>query len=295
MKAIIQHNFTSGLGDFIADVSHYLTLLKDVKESGYEIHLIISLRGNKYTNGPFFKELFDEETVNFFNSIEEVNATTGELELNGCKYHSSNHHPQLPGYHHIDIFFDVAPENFGWRRYDAQSAYSDNVIPSVLPKLNKKVLDKIESFREKLPEDYYFLHIRTSDIIDSNTERYDRIINNIKKYIDETNSVFHLGTNNKHIYNNLKNHKNIFVYDFKSYDIVNNDMNAFTNGWDGGNTDNGILTERLLEICAELASVKYASKIYFIHDVSWVSNFLFYSICVTENKIELINKNVWVN
>jgi len=295
MKAIIQHNFTSGLGDFIADVSHYLTLLKDVKESGYEIHLIISLRGNKYTNGPFFKELFDEETVNFFNSIEEVNATTSELELNGCKYHSSNHHPQLPGYHHIDIFFDVAPDNFGWRRYDAQVAHTENIIPKILPKLNKKVLDRIQLFNEKLPENYYFLHVRTSDIIDNNTERYDRIINNIKKYIDETNCTFHLGTNNKHIYNNLKSHKNIFVYDFKSYDIVNNDMNAFTNGWDERGISTEILNERILDICAELASVKNTSKIYFIHDVSWISNFLFYPICFTNNKIELINKNLWVN
>jgi hypothetical protein len=49
-----------------------------------------------------------------------------------------------------------------------------------LPKLNKVVLDKIDSFRLNLPEDYFFLHIRTSDIIDGNTERYDKIINNVK-------------------------------------------------------------------------------------------------------------------
>jgi len=28
MKSIIQHNFTSGLGDFVADLSHYMTILE---------------------------------------------------------------------------------------------------------------------------------------------------------------------------------------------------------------------------------------------------------------------------
>jgi hypothetical protein len=75
VKSIIQHNFTSGLGDFFSDVSHYLTIFKPLKEMGYEIHLKISLRGNKYTNGPFFGKLFDEETINFFDSIEETDQT----------------------------------------------------------------------------------------------------------------------------------------------------------------------------------------------------------------------------
>lgn len=295
MKSIIQHNFTSGLGDFFSDVSHYLTIFKPLKELGYEIHLKISLRGNKYSNGPFFDRLFDEETINFFDSIEETNQTIGELEYEGCKYHSSNHHPQLPGYHHFDVFFDVAPDNFNYYGYDAQKAHSNNLIPDVLPKLNKVVLDKIDSFRLNLPEDYFFLHIRTSDIIDGNTERYDKIINNVKTYIEETNCTFHLGTNNKHIYNNLKNYRNVVVYNFPNYDLVNNDMNAFTNDYTGNNTNNEILTERMIDICAEMCSIKNASKIYFIHDVHWVSNFLFYSICMSNNTIELINKNVWSN
>jgi hypothetical protein len=295
MKAIIQHNFTSGLGDFFSDVSHYLTIFKELKESGYEIHLKISLKGNKYTNGPFFTKLFDEETVNFFDSIEESNITVTGLEYEDCKYYSSNHSPQLPGYHHFDVFFDIVPEKFNFIRCDAQNSYSNNLPPITLPKLNKIVLDKIDSFSAKLPEDYSFLHIRTSDIIDSGTERYDRIINNVKNYIEETNCVFHLGTNNKHIYNNLKNYKNVVVYDFPNYDLVNNDMNAFTNNYAAGNISNEVLTERMVNICSEMCSIKNSSKIYLIHDVSWISNFLFYAISTTNNKIELINKNIWSN
>jgi hypothetical protein len=51
----------------------------------------------------------------------------------------------------------------------------------------------------------------------------------------------------------------------------------------------------LINICAELISVQNASKIYFIHDISWLSNFLFYAISVKNNTIELINKKEWQN
>ena len=296
MNVLIQHNFTSGLGDFIADVSHYLTILKELKNEGYEIHLRISLRGNKYTNGSFFRKLFSEETCSFFDSIEEVQDTIREKNFNEYTYHSSNHSPQSPGYHHFDIFFDVPPtEQLKYKAYDAQRAHLNSLFPDVLVKFSDNVLSRVESFWKQLPEDYYFLHIRTSDIIDGDTSRYDRIINNIKKYIEETKCNFHLGTNNKHIYNNLKGHKNIFLYEFKNYDLVNNDMNAFTNGWDNKNIETDVLTERMFDICAEIISIQKASKIYFLHDISWISNFLFYPICVRKNKIELINKNIWSN
>jgi len=294
MKVLIQHNFTSGLGDFIADVSHYLTTLKEVKENGYEINLRISLRGNKYTNGPFFRKLFSEETCSFFNSIEEINETISSKEYQGYTYNYSNHQPQSPGYHHFDVFFDTPPnETIRNMGYDAQKAHLNNLFPEVLPLFHKDVIDKVESFWKKLPENYYFLHIRTSDIIDGDTSRYDRIIDNVKKYIQETNCNFHLGTNNKHIYNNLKDHENIFVYEFKNYDLVNNDMNAFTNGWDDKGISNEILTERMLDICSEIISIQKASKIYFLHDISWISNFLFYPICIRKNEVELVNKNIW--
>ena len=295
MKVVIQHNFTSGLGDFIADVSHYLTILEPLKKNGYEIHLRIALRGNKYTDGPFFKELFDEETVNFFTSIEELNETASGDELEGCKYYVSNHNPQKPGYHHFDLFFDIPPDNFICKRFDAQVAYSDSIFPKILPKFNKNVLDKVEEFHKKIPENYFFLHIRTSDIIDSDTERYDKIINNVKKFINETNYNIHLGTNNKYIFKNLKDYKNIYTFDFKNFDLVNNDMNAFTNGYDSRNLKTEILNERMLEICAEIASISKVSKIFCLHDVSWISNFLFYPICKRNNEIELINKNTWAD
>jgi hypothetical protein len=295
LKAIIQHNFKTGLGDFMCDVTSYLNTFKTLKDSGYEIHLIISLKDCKYTNKSFFHKLFDTKTIKFFTSIEEVNNTNYELYLNDCKYHSSNNDPQLPGYHHFDVFFDVVPKEFTHNLYYTEHIYLNNKIPNILPKIHKNIINLANYFSKKLPKDYYFLHIRTSDVIDNNNDRYNRIIKNVKNYIDETNCFFHLGTNNKYIYKNLKNYKNIIVYDFKNLNLINNDMNAYTNNIFNLNIDSNILNERLLSIASEFVSIKNASKIYYISDLGWLSNFLFYAICYKKNKIELINKNIWLN
>lgn len=294
MKAVVQHNFTSGLGDFISDLSQCMSVLYPLKTQGYNIHLIISLGDNKYIKDSFFNSLFDKETKDFFDSIVELDSSILTLEYDGCKYYSSNHDPQRPGVHHFDIFFDVIPNNFQWLRFDAQRAVN-NVLPTVLPKFSNLVMNRVESFWKTLPKEYSFLHIRTSDQIDKNNNRYNKIIENIKIYLKQNDIKFHLGTNNKFIYNSLKEEKNIYTYEFKNYEIVDNDMNAFTYRTQSNQFNKEILNERLLDIATELVSIQNAKKIYYLHDVYWISNFLFYPICITKNKIPLINKNEWSN
>lgn len=293
MKALIQHNFTSGLGDFVADVSHYMTILEEVKKSGYEIHLRISLKSNKYVMGSFFSELFDEKTLSFFDSIKETVDTNFNREYEGCIYFGSNHAPQEPGRHHFDIFFDVVPKNFKFNVFDAQRVHLNNHIPTITPSPNSEIMKMVESFWKKLPDQYSFLHIRTSDIIDSDTIRYDRIIQRVESYISGTNIFFHLGTNNKYIFDKLKTNPNVFVYEFQNYDIVNNDMNAFTNGLGKPEIKSEILISRIKEIFSEMVSIRKATNIFYVYDISWISNFVFYPLVTSENKIFLINKNEW--
>lgn len=293
MRIIVQHNFTSGLGDFIADVSHYMTILKPLKEQGYSIDLRISLRTNKYVDSPFFRELFDEETCNYFSSIVESNETISDLEFDGCKYLCSNHSPQSPGLHHFDLFFDTPPTNFGCRVFDAQKVVSNGWIPEVMPKMSNIINERVEKFWGKLPENYFFLHIRTSDILDENKTRYDRIITRVLDYVEKENCYFHLGTNNKYIHEILKTHNKIYTYNFNNLDLIDNDMNAFTNGLNHKNIKSEVLKDRLFDICTEIFSIKKSSKIFFVHDLGWLSNFLFFPLCLTENKIELVDKNYW--
>jgi hypothetical protein len=294
MKFLIQHNFTSGLGDFIADVSQYLPICKRLREMGYSIDLRISLNHCKYVDVPFFCELFDEETCSYFDSISEINETIYDSRFGDYVYHSSCHAPQTPGQHHVDYFFDVVPDNFSFINYSAERIYRSNLLPEIIPSFGSRVMDKVDYFWKKIPENYSFLHIRTSDIIDSNNERYNRVVTKVLEYLETNNEMFHLGTNNKYIYNKLKNNEKIIVYDFENLDVVNNDMNAFTNNHSKQNTNSEILKNRLFEICAETISIERASKIFLVCDLSWVSNFLFYSLSKTKKGVELIKKNDWL-
>jgi hypothetical protein len=289
MKVIIQHNFTSGLGDFFSDMSQYMSICEELKKIGYEVHLKIVLRGNKYIDKPFIRDLLDEETINFFNSIEEIIWSIG-MSHDGCTYFCSSHLPKEPGWHHIDFYFDIIPDNFNIAIYTANNIHISNILPSKIPKFNKTILDLSDKFNQKIPDDYYFFHVRTSDIHDENNSRYDSIIDRIIKYIENNNINIHLGTNNKYIYNNLKNHKNVFTYDFENYDKINNDMNAYTFfNHDFNNEPNPILFNRLQNIIAEMISIKNAKKIIFFYDIHWISNFVFYAMAVTNNKIEIKN------
>jgi len=293
MKAIIQHNFTSGLGDFIADLSHYMTIFEEIKQKDYEIHLKISLNSNKYVKNPFFSFLFDEKTISFFDSIEENNEIISDFEYQGCRYFGSNHSPHSPGVHHFDIFFDVIPENFRFDVYDCQRIHLNNHIPKIIPGVSNEILNNVKCFWEKIPKNYSFLHIRTSDIIDQNNIRYDRIINNVERFIKETNINFHLGTNNEYIFKVLQKNPNIHVYNFKNYDMISNDMNAFFNGRINKNIESEILIERVKDIFTEMVSITNSKQIFYVYDISWISNFLFYPLGVKENKIPIISKNEW--
>ena len=291
MKIIIQHNFTSGLGDFFSDMSQYMSVCEGLKKIGYEVHLRIVLRGNKYIDKPFIRDLLNEETINFFNSIEETVWGVG-MSYDGCNYFGSSHHPTQPGWHHFDIYFDIIPDNFNITLYTANNIHHSNILPTVIPKFNKTILDLVDTFSQKLPNDYYYFHVRTSDIIDSDNTRYDLIIDRIIRYIEINNINIHLGTNNRYIYNSLKNHKNVFTYDFENHDKINNDMNAYTFLNENFNHEsNPILFDRLKNIIAEMISIKNTKKIIFIYDINWISNFLFYAMAVTDNKIEIKNFN----
>jgi hypothetical protein len=67
-------------------------------------------------------------------------------------------------------------------------------------------------------------------------------------------------------------------------------MNAFLfNGNISKFYKNEITLKRVFDILIEMVSIKYASEIYIYHDVSWISNFLFYPICYNKNKIKIQN------
>ncbi len=288
MKALIQHNFTSGLGDFICDMSEYLSLCGELKSKGYYIVLIISLYRNKYTDSPFLNSIVDKSTLEIFDEIIETDIPIRELTISGCNYYCSSQDPQTPSMHHWDIFFDYVPENFRIERYTASILVYRGVFPKVLPVFHENILSKVEKFELNYGSSYDFLHIRTSDILDKDLSRYDLMINKIKEITKKEDKLYYLGTNNSYIYNSLKGLKNILTFDFQNYDKVNNDMNAFTLfGNLNEKNENSLLLNRINNIFTEMALVKNCETIYYFYDINWISNFVFYGLNASNRKIKL--------
>lgn len=290
MKVIIQHNFNTGLGDFYSDLCQIIDTCTPLKEKGYEIHFKISLQKNKYLNYPFFKEIFDEETINFFDSVEETPWSDTRRTIDGCDYYASIHNPQDPGIHHWDVFIDEKDVKINMEIYDANKVNNLNRLPKCRPNFNREILEMAENFSKTLPEDYQFLHVRIHDNANANVDKYLNLINDIKTYLDKTGIKCHLGSNNKFLLNQLIEHPNIFTFDFDYFEKLDNDMNSFW-FW-GGNlqqkSDNPILIERVKKILAEMISIKNSKRIILYSDMNWISNFLFYAMVNSESRKELI-------
>lgn len=291
MKILVQHNFSSGLGDFTRNIVQYMYLLRPCKDMGYEINLYINLRGNKYVDRPFFKKLFSEKTYNFFNSIvESPNAITSKV-LNEYNYVLSAHDPQSPGIHQWDLFTDNSNlTDFKLIRTDAGHILINNIKIDNFIFFSEEVESRVTDFLKKYPKPFDIIHIRTSDIIDKTTHRYDEIISKILNLISNKSEYFYLATNNKYIFNKLKQEEKIIFYEFKNIDKYSNDINAFTfiDSKFNNNEDDSLIN-RLFDTTSEMAIFRHSKNIYCYSDLGWVSNFLFYPIYFSKNSINLIN------
>ena len=281
MKAIIQHNFTTGIGDFTCDLSESMHVAVELKKLGYEIHLRLNLLRNKYSKEPILRKILSEETLSFFTTIEEFTNPITDLEVEGTTFWFAAHDPQKPGTHRWDIFIDEVPQNISRTKFDANTA-SVGIVPQIIPQFSKPIIDKVEAFTEKLTKGYSFLQIR---IVDSelNNNRLDVIYDKIIANISNLGTQVHIGTNNKYLYNKLIECANVVTYNFTTVDKLGNDLNA-TDYYTGED----VFLERLYDNIAEMTSIAGCDKIYYYSDLGWVSNFLYYALC-TNPKIELID------
>jgi len=291
MKILIQHNFTSGLGDFMKNLASYMDALLPMKNMGYEINLYINLYKNCYVDKPFFKKLFSDDVCNFFDNITESIHSIGAHNYEEYKYHRSSHNPQSPGVHQWDVFFDGEPINFDIKYIEARQAYDNKIFYEKLPTFSNEITERVNNFLDKNPK-FNFLHVRTSDTIDANNERYDKIVDKILSISKDTELPFYLGTNNQYIYEKLKIDDKIIVYDFPSFSKYSNDMNGYKNLHSINDTNDDILLNRLFDIAAEMVLVSHSNEIYTFNDYSWISQFLFYPICLRRDTIKLTNINI---
>jgi hypothetical protein len=272
MEILIQHNFKTGLGDMFNDMIEYMTTAKKYKEKGYKIHLVFCLYRNKYIEEKIFHRIFDENTINFFDSITETFEPIRSIKHQHFFYNCSAHDPQSPGNHRWEIFFDTEIERVPVFRIPSNPFNINSeglVVPDFQEFLKKDANDFVKSINEK----YNFIHIRTMDS-EINDEKYFNLVKNLETYLEKEGGIFHLGSNNKMVTDGLKNNHQILTFPFSTFESVDNELNAY----DYKQVNHEERFKRLCETISEIISIRSAKNIYSYSDYGWVSLFLLYGI-----------------
>jgi hypothetical protein len=288
MKVLIQHNFKSGLGDLFIDMSEYMTMCKELKELGYEIHLRLCLYYNKYVKNPFLTKVLSQKTIDFFDSIEETYSGIHSMEFEDYKYGFSAHHPQSPGQHRWDVFFDVFPEIQLYNKRLSIHYLLTEKIDFITPKFSNLIEENAKKFANSMGDNYNFFHIRVYDDGESD-EGIDLISSNVENVISQDNKMFHIGSNNAKLVNKLKNNPKVKTYEFTTLSVIDNDMNTVIHT---EINDDEVFLTRVIDTLSEMVSIQYSDMIYHSGYYNWSSSFLFYGVLMSgkkEDKFKRIN------
>jgi hypothetical protein len=290
MKILIQHNWTTGLGDLYTAACEYLNFIKKLKEIGYETELVFSLHsgtmGNKYIDECDFEDIFDKKSFKYFDKISTRVWAHSEKTFNDLPYRFTTHGCDNPGVHWWDCFADTLPENIYAGYYGGDRYLTTNDKPEIFPKFNKIVYQKRKFFLENNPKKFNFIQFRMHDLGNhpNNMKEWTR---KIKKQVKKSNNFFLVGSNNDYFINSLNKLPNVFKYKYTNLKKFTNDHPYYFYYKNGTKEE---YLDRIHDNLAEMTSIEFAEKIYLASNFGWVSNFLFYGFTKNKNlKFEWIN------
>lgn len=296
MKVIIQHNWTTGLGDLFCASTEYLNFIKPLKEEGYETELIFSFNGsnngNKFIGVNEFDTIFDTSSFELFDSISVREFPIIEKEYNGTFYHHTQYGPTTPGQHWWDTYFDIVPDNIIYPNFNPQTFIDNKIDPKIFPRFNSEVYSRSDSFNKNFPEKHNYLQIRYWDYANSNLEQtFQSELEETFNLIKSSNEFFHIGSNNPIVNKTLGELPNVLTFNFKNLDLFSNDHSYY---FYNKHISNDLLLDRLYDNLAEMISVAEAKKIFLYTKFSWISNFLFYGFTMNKNTFDfkIINNNL---
>ena len=212
MKAIIQFNFTQGLGDLIVHQFELLNTSDYLKSIGYEIDLKLQLRGNAYFKEDMFFTYLNEDEYKIFKSIEVIFPPILNFKHEQFKkiYTQSN---AGAGLHCWDLFVDEGPideiiENLSIYRYGCKK------LPSKRNIFNKNIIEEYEQLKidNNLKEPYNSIYMRTEDRND-NMDYFNSHKNKIDKIIKNSGRLFAC-SNGLNFKNYVRNFENVITIKF---------------------------------------------------------------------------------
>jgi hypothetical protein len=277
MNAIIQHNFTSGLGDAIVAIYEYLETAEKLKNLGFNVKLLLNLSRNSYIDESDFFKVFDEKKFSMFNDIEITKTPIYQNNFETYKkiYTLSD---ASSGLHWWDLFVDN--ENFDKSNiiiYPQQSTLSP-------PKRDILNNDIYQSYYEiSCKNNYTSIFFRTFDLnegVEFFKQKKDMVIEILKN-----NSNVFICSNSFKIKELIKNlgFKNIFYFEIP---LEENFGNHFQSKKNIGQS-NEILFERTKYTLFDMLSLSNSQKIFFFTEWNRTSNFLIFSK-INKTKLELL-------
>jgi hypothetical protein len=280
MKALIQHNFTSGLGDCIVGVYEYLETANTLKKLGYEIDLILNVSTNVYFHDEYFFKLFNEKIFKDFSKIEFTKTPIMSIKHNELTrvYTLSNANP---GLHWWDLFINE-PDNF---KYEWVSIYPYQEIktPTNIKIFNQKIYNQYQKlkFDYNLTSSFKSIYFRTFDYVDE-PELYLKYENQIKEIILNNDKVF-VCSNSVKIKDRIKNldSKKVITFNIPF-------EKEFGNHWMGkkNNLEPEELFEKSKYTIFDMLTLSDSIDITHISEWGRTSNFLIFSKI---NNIQIIS------
>ena len=280
MKLLIQLTFNNGLGNLYCGAIELLNFANHYKELGYQCDLIfasnVNAGGNKFIDLVDFEEIFDLSSFEIFDTITNTPHSIGVKEYEGYIYHSTQYGPNHPGAHWWDVFFDEFPENEVYPKYafNMETLLRNECVPKWVPKLNKKIYDKVDDFFNKNGKSSEAIQVRYNDYTPNPPDEFKNFCINLTEKLKSIDKTFYVTSHNKFAIDTISILPNVSIYEYKHLDVLPNDHCYY---FYHKNFEREILLDRLYDNLSEMVILSHFDTIYFSSSISWTTTFLYYS------------------
>lgn len=278
MKALIQHNISSGLGDTIVAIFEYLNTAQNLVDEGYTVNLKINSIRNLYFELESFFDIFDKENYKIFNSIEFIDTPIHDVtfDLYERVYSLSD---VKPGAHWWDLFLEKGYSNEILSKIEIYP-YQCVEFPEYKTIFTQDIMNGYYTETKDKLEDgnYSSIYFRTQDLED-NLEFFEKNKDKVLEIISNNQKIF--------VCSNSYNFKlwvkelclpNVFMFDIPGESEFGNHYNLdLVHKLDLGLVLDGVNTKNLRTkyTIYDILALGFSSEIH--HFSSWgrTSNFTF--------------------